>query len=179
MFCTKCGSKQDMGAKFCTNCGLPAETIEKVNKDVIQKSVSRIDDIRNHLEFLGYQVTRIGEEKVGEADIFSASHPQRYNLAILEIYPNPVLVKCNLTTSKKGISKIPDDVLEFLNLANKKMVVFKVYTDIDEKNLILRFEANFAGKYDKETFGAFMSQIYDDELIFRSIENHEKLFIDT
>lgn len=177
MFCTKCGSKQDVGAKFCTNCGLPVEPIEKASSDANEKSSSRIDDIRNHIEFLGYQVKRIGEEKAGEANVFSATHPQRYNLVIVEIYPNPVLIKCNLVT--KDAEKISNEVYAFLNLANEKMGTFKVYADIDEKKMILRFEAIFAGKYDKETFGAFMSQIYNDDLIFRSMEGHEKLFIDT
>lgn len=177
MFCTKCGSKQDLGAKFCINCGLPVETIEKSNDNMFEKSVSRIDNVRNHLELLGYHVKRIGKEKAGEINVFAATHPQRYDLIILEIYPNPVLVRCNLITKTKKISKISNEVLEYLNLANEKMGVYKVYANIDEKKLVLRSEANFAGQYDKETFGAFMSQIYNDELIFRSMEDYEKLFI--
>jgi hypothetical protein len=59
------------------------------------------------------------------------------------------------------------------------MALLKVFANIDENRLVLRFEGMYVGGYDKAAFGVFMDVIHSDYVIFHDAgSNHDELFVD-
>lgn len=172
MNCQNCNFEMPENSKFCPKCG---DKINVPNRGENKYGPSIIDDISNHLSFLGYKTT-IEKAKIGgEKDIVLATHDQRNNVVIFSLTPDMLLLKINLTTNKKWDKNMSD----FINNANKSFNCARVYYDTtDERLAILRFEAVYTGQYSKEVFGHFFDLFNNDvDNIFRAGKNFDQLFI--
>lgn len=181
MFCEKCGKKISGDSIFCEFCGNRNKE-EKIVKNT-KKTEKKMDEpapiknenlkqMANHLEFLGYEIERLDSE--GERELIAARHAKENNIVYWQIYPNFILFRTGLKTSKSSSSEIDD----FINKINKALEITKVYYEIIDDNLTIQFEAIFNGKYDKEIFGQFIDFFKNDQVRMCSVEEFNKLFID-
>jgi hypothetical protein len=170
MNCTNCGNQLPSDAKFCNNCG-KSVGVETTNAGVV-KINKVIEQISNHLEFLGYKTEFIKASKKGEKDVIFATHPQHTNKVLFELFPNLIMFRINLTTK----APFKEEMNIFLNRANKVLNCLKVFYDIEENMVVLRFEAVYTGEYNKEVFAQFLDLLENDITLFRRLENFDKLF---
>lgn len=165
MNCKNCNCQLSNDAKFCNSCGKPVET---------ELSDKNFEEMSKHLEFLGYKVEIIKATKEGEKDRMIAMHSKRSNIIILTLLPGLILYAINLTTKKK----FNDEMSAFLNNANKTLISTKVYYEIEEEVVVLRFEAIYTGNYNKEVFSQFIETFNNDvENLFRQGKDFDKIFI--
>lgn len=172
MNCQNCNFETPENSKFCPKCG---SKVNIPNKEEIKRGSSVLDDISNHLSFLGYK-TVIEKAKIGgEKDVLFANHDQRNNMAIFSLIPNVMLLKISLTTNKKWNDKMGD----FINNANKSFNCARAFYDITNEGLVtLRFEGIYTGQYSKEVFGQLFDLFNNDiDNIFRAGKNFNQLFI--
>ncbi|MEM4234689.1 MAG: hypothetical protein QXU75_06045 [Candidatus Methanomethylicaceae archaeon] len=102
------------------------------------------EQIANHLQFLGYEVTR--EEKY-----VRARHPRKPNL-IVQVYPEGILHTAIWATS--GNAKINrEGFLEYLNTLNENAKVVRYYAD---KDLDLFVEGWYTGGYERTNYSRFL-----------------------
>ncbi len=169
MNCINCGNQLSNDAKFCNMCGKPVEII----KSPIKPQNKTLEKICDHLQFLGFNV-EIVSEKEGQKEYALARHAQKYNIAIMILTPNIILFKTNLITNRNS-SPAADS---FMNTANRTMACTKVYYDVEEGKMILRFEAFYIGEYSKEIFSEFFNVTENDMILFNKIENYQEIFLD-
>jgi len=117
--------------------------------------MSIIDQVVNHLEFLGYQITR--EEK-----FVRAKHEKNLNL-VVQSFNTGVLFAAYIGSNDLG----KRDLLGFmdcLNTMNQKALIPRFYKDKDGDLVI---EAWYPHLYDKTQFGVFVEQLNADlRLVF-------------
>lgn len=182
MFCEKCGKNIPDNSIFCEFCGnkimqeeIVTEKIVKAPKENIKNlkviQNENLKQITNHLEFLGYEVRKLDME--GDREFIFAKHAKNNNVIFWEMFPNFVMFKVSLTTEKKPSEKID----AFINNANKNLEISKLYYDIDDAILTLRFEAIYVGAYVKETFGQFHELFENDQKRVCSLDDFSKLFV--
>lgn len=162
MNCKNCNNDLPIDAKFCNKCGKAAE-------------YSKLDKINNHLEFLGYTVEFIKASEDGGKDLYAARHSQHNSLIFLEIMPDFILFRVNLITKKKP----SPEIYEYINNANSQLLGFKVYSEIEEGLIVLRFDCVYPGHYNKEIFGQFINILNNDvQNFYKSNENFNRIFLD-
>lgn len=179
MFCEQCGKKISDDSLFCEFCGGKIkqeerhETIKSVEKQKSPKVIQNesLKQIANHLEFLGYEVKKLDID--GEREFIFAKHSKNNNIVFWEMFPGFTMFKVSLTTEKKPSAKID----AFINDTNKVLEISKLYYDIDENVLTLRFEAIYVGNYIKETFGQFYDIFTNDQQKGCSLNDFSKLFL--
>lgn len=183
MFCEKCGKNIPDNSVFCEFCGSKvmqeeiasekaAEVLEKNPKSPKPIQNENLKQMANHLEFLGYQIEKLDTE--GDREFIAARHSKDNNIVFWEMIPAFAMFKVSLTTKKKSSAKID----AFINNANKSLEISKLYYDIDDNVLTLRFEAVYVGKYVKETFGQFHKIFENDQERGCSLNDFSKLFVD-
>jgi hypothetical protein len=118
-----------------------------------------IDQVTNHLEFLGYEITR------RENEVFYAKHISFFNLIFKE-YPYGVLFTAFLGLNSSGKSHLAE-VYPRLNAFNRSARVCRAYLD---KDMDMAVESCFPIYYEKIAFGNFMETVNGD---FRLISNEE------
>jgi hypothetical protein len=118
-----------------------------------------IDQITNHLEFLGYEITR------RENDVFYAKHTSYFNLIFKE-YSYGVLFTAFLGLNAAAKSRLPE-VYPRLNAFNRSARVCRAYLD---KDMDMAVESCFPIFYEKVAFSNFMDTVNGD---FRLIPNEE------
>ncbi|HOQ91392.1 MAG TPA: zinc ribbon domain-containing protein [bacterium] len=175
MDCLKCGFDLPENSKFCPKCG---EKVVIPKKEEAKSDKSVCEEINNHLEFLGYKISK--EEMSGEQNkskyIYSCIHPKLNNIVFYKILDNLILFRVNLTTKKKETN----EMLKYANVANDKSLnVCKVFIKLDDdKKAQISFEAIYTGHYSKEIFSEFFNEFVDDQKRFYVGDNFDKIFID-
>jgi len=163
---------------FCFSISLTlteASAAGQQEKDVTAKSnlSSTMEQIANHLEFLGYRIDKKvpGDKK----PYFIAYHSTRNNLVVIQYEPNFIYFRTNLTSVKPPSSNMD----AFVNKANHSFSVSRFYYDKNEKEkgTILRFSAMYIGEYSKEIFGKFIDMYKRDQDMVRGMENFTKTFL--
>lgn len=181
MFCEKCGKNIADDSIFCEFCGHKnKEEKSTPHKKEEKKKVSGLTSIENetlkqmanHLNFLGYEIEKLNSES--KMELVVARHTKENNILFWQIYPNFILFRTGLKTSKSPSSEIDD----FINKINKILEITKVYYEMIDDELTIQFETIFNGKYGKEIFGQFIDFFKNDQLKMCSVEEFNKLFID-
>lgn len=174
MNCSKCDFNLPDNSKFCPKCGEKVVIIKKIDE---KKEVTVGQDIANHLEFLGYKVTKedISENETNGKYLFLAKHQKLNNVVFFNILDNSIIFKVTLTTVKK----MTNEMFKYVNLANEKYLNFcKVFVNENEDNKTqLVFEVVYSGGYNKEVFSEFFNEFTADQQRFSAGENFDKLFI--
>ena len=111
-----------------------------------------MEQFLNHMEFLGYTITR--EEKFARA-----RHEKNSNL-VAQPMKAGVLFSCFFSHGAAGIED-RDGYLKAINIANRRVLVARFYTDKDEDLVI---ESWYPGLYEKAAFGSFID-IYNRDII--------------
>lgn len=132
-----------------------------------------LEQIANHLEFLGYKIEKIEPKKEGDKELVIATHAKNNNMVIFEMLPSFIMFRVNLTSERKPSTEMDT----FLNDANKKFDVAKVFYDNEDDNAVLRFEAIYIGEYSKEIFGQFYDMFEKDQKRIVVLDNFSKIFL--
>ncbi|MCK9329519.1 MAG: hypothetical protein M0Q94_06555 [Candidatus Cloacimonetes bacterium] len=157
-------------SKFCPKCGEKAAPIK-----VSQVESSIFDDIKNHLEFLGYTIEIEKAKKDGEKSLLIAMHERKHNILFFNLNQNMLMMRISLKTKKKWNNKMVD----FTNSSNKVLICTKVFCELEDGLVNLEFESIYTGAYIKEIFGNWLDLIEKDiDVLFRSGEGFDELFID-
>jgi rRNA maturation endonuclease Nob1 len=164
MNCANCGNQVTNDAKFCNKCGKSIE-VNYSNNTILGK-------VKNHLEFLGYNIKNL-ESKESSKEIIIASHGKRNSMVISNLTSNIVMFGVNLTAEKQYSVHIDT----YINNANKEMGISKVYSEIENEKVILKFESFYIGEYKKEAFVEFVDSIESDIRQFCNGEKFNELFI--
>lgn len=117
------------------------------------------DQISNHMEFLGYEVSK------RDNDVIFAKHSTYFNLIFKE-HTYGVLFTAFLSLNATGKGRIAEAYAR-LNMFNRGARVARAYLDKDNDLVI---EACFPGYYDKTAFGVFIETLNSD---FRLLANDE------
>lgn len=172
MNCLKCDFVLPENSKFCPKCGGQVVLFKKEEK----QEKSAIDEIANHLEFLGYTVTKenSNEIDVNEKYFYFASHQKLNNIVFFNILDNSILFKVTLSSN----NKICNEMFKYVNLANEKYLNYcKVYiSNKEEDKTLLVFEVVYIGGYNKTTFSEFFTELTADLQRFSAGDNFDKLF---
>lgn len=133
-----------------------------------------LDQLGNHLEFLGYKIEKQEPKADSNRLLIIASHSKNNNIVLFEMSPGFVLLKVSLTTQRKPTPEMD----AFINEANKKFDISKFYYDVDSELAIIRFEAIYTGIYSKELFGQFVDFFQKDQDRLGLLDNFSKIFLD-
>lgn len=102
------------------------------------------DEVSQHLEFLGYQVSRDDEQ-------ITALHEKHANI-VLKRYAGGILVSAYYVASDYGRSH-RDEFIRLANQLNADAAAARYYVDKDGDLVI---EGWYPGAYRKDTFGLFL-----------------------
>ena len=128
--------------------------------------MSILDQMSNHLQFLGYDIADSDEAK-------KASHVQRWNIVFRE-YKGGVLFSASLSGSAYAKSEENRQAfLELINSMNRAASVARFYSDEDQDFVM---EAMWSGDYERVSFGRFMD-LWDSDTrsLLRQLDS-EKFF---
>ena len=129
--------------------------------------MTTIEQISNHLGFLGYESTVDGE-------VTRAVHASRWNL-VLKDYQGGVLITSYLGSNDHAKNKRHRQAyLEMINSMNQEASVTRFYADNDTD---LVMEALWLGDYDRVSFGDFMEK-WDVDTRTRLLQSEASNFLD-
>ena len=111
---------------------------------------ARADEIKTHLEMLGYTV-----EKTDKA--LRCKHDKHVNIFVRS-YKGGILISGYFTGNEYSKTHRAE-FLEFINTLNKEATVIRAYIDKDGD---LMLEAWFVGDYDRARFGKFVDAWHTD-----------------
>lgn len=133
-----------------------------------------LDQIANHLEFLGYkkEITDAKDDK--DRPFLIAKHSSKYNIVGIQFDPNFIRFQISLTTEKRPTERMD----EFIVGANRSANISQIYYDLEEGKVILRIGAVFSGDYSKESFGLFYDWFQGDVARLYSLKDYSKIFLD-
>jgi len=133
-----------------------------------------IEKITNHLSFLGYQIEKLQMPSGNDKAWYVARHSKNHNIILIEITPAVTMLRVGLKTGKT----LSNEMIIYVNTANKALTMNKVYFEISEGNVDVQFEACYSGEYAKEVFGEFYEMFQNDIRLFYGMENFNKIWID-
>lgn len=172
MNCKKCENSLDSDSKFCTKCGEKVQYETKETKKVVEKKVKEnkdVNNIKNHLEFLGYST----EFDTGEKDRITliARHSDKPNIICSSSKDGVIF----LTSSWTGLKEI--------NSIEQYKVLNKLHTDSTLSQFVIKddgglnIHSTFIGEYDKKRFGLFLDIFLIDINKALNNESFKKLII--
>ena len=165
MNCKSCNTKLEEGAKFCPSCGTKVDGFQKGDTKTLQ-------DIKNHLEFLGYSVELQEAKKEGEMNMLLARHSKDSNFVAIEIQPNIIIFRANFQTEKAHSPQMDSAINEL----SSKMDVGNVFYEVEDGKAILRVDATYTGEYTKDVFARFFSLVNKDIGKIFLLESSKKAF---
>jgi len=124
---------------------------------------SVLDSMANHLEFLGYEIT-----KDPERNAFRGKHANLAGFRAREMGSGilfTTIFGCNDTAKSDGAA-----FLGCINALNEKAVVARFYSDQDPKDLALYIETWQPNLYEKTVFGNFFEVLQRD---IRLLNDHD------
>lgn len=167
MECENCKKTIPSDSKFCVHCGKKVEKkdTKKDDKDIeIPKDLSKdLSDVRNHLEFMGYEA---GENQIEENGIirFSAVNANRSNLFITYLpSANALLFSAtyNIKDSPTEVKK--QKLLDVANQINNNTIL-STFTIGTEFNTITGSSWYPSDAYSKKQFSNFLD-LFENEII--------------
>lgn len=159
MKCVSCDKTISEDSIFCEFCGTK---IEEPNKKAAKKTTKEPENIvmiKNHLEFLGYEVG----ENYGEDGKFNyfAKHANKSNLFINYIPDFGFLFTSNWGFEKEKIAKNRGKFLEIVNEMNR--TAFLGAYCLTESEDTLNCAAFYPYEYSKKTFSKFI-EFFESEI---------------
>lgn len=135
---------------------------------------NNLEQIINHIEFLGYTVEKIKPKEGEYSKIATAIHRDRNNMLILELDTGVFYFKVNLIT-KKTSSNFEMD--HFSNKLNSCLDLARFYLKEEDGFICLIFEAVFIGDYNKTSFSKFIDFFDKDQNKLRLVEKFDEIFL--
>lgn len=122
--------------------------------------MTRVDrsSVKEHLQFLGYDVT---EDEEGN---LRADHPRKPRFGI-KFFPDGFM-HASVWETSAAARESSDEFFRYLNGLNQAAFVCRYYAD-DDFDLFI--EAFYIGRYERQTYGRFVS-LWDEDLL-RMIKN--------
>ena len=163
MNCTKCNKVISDKAKFCGDCGELVKTEVKDTKVVENKPKENkdINNIKNHLEFLGYSTEFDNSQK--DRVTLIGRHSEKPNLICSSTKDGIIF----LTSSWTGLKDI--------NSIEQYKVFNKLHTNSTFSQFVIKddgsmnIHSTFIGEYDKKRFGQILDIFLMD--INRALED--------
>lgn len=131
------------------------------------------EQVKNHLEFLGYTVNVIEPKDDNKLWGATAMHSSRNNLLVLELLPNLFYFTATLTTERKPSPEAD----KFINELNSKLDMCRVYYVVENELMVLKFEAILCGEYNKQAFSKFYELMEADHKKLTLLEGFDKVFL--
>lgn len=125
-----------------------------------------VDQIGNHLEFLGYSVELINPTE-GAKPLLVARHGQHPSLLFWEMDTGMMLVRASFTVNNSSSRELKDAAI---NEMSAVVNIVNPYYEVDTSNgnVSVIFHAFYSGEYSKEVFGKFVNLLNTDiEKTFR------------
>lgn len=132
-----------------------------------------LEQIKNHLEFLGYIVEIIkpeGENKIWGA---TAKHSRDNSLIITEVAPSIFFFRAILTTERAPSPEAD----KYINEINSKSDVCRTYYTIENNLMILNLECIYLGDYNKLLFSKFIELMTGDHKRMALLNGFSEAFI--
>lgn len=172
MNCDKCQKEIDEDSKFCDHCGSKVEESQKENKtkDKEKALPQVLADVKNHIEFIGYEVEEVEPEDSGVIRLY-ARHKSRSNLIISYLPSIEALIfvsNFKYTRVESEIKK--NNILKTVNEINNNLAIitsFSVGSDFDTVSI----SSWYPSDYSKKNFSDFL-EIFENE-ISRLLANEE------
>lgn len=164
MKCEKCDKEIEDNSKFCVHCG---EKVKEKNDQTKKKETEDdripkgLSDVRNHLEFIGYDVN---ENQIEDSGIirFLATHPNR-SILIVAYFPSVKFFtfvanyRIKKISSESGKNKLSELINQFNN--NSIISTFSVSNDSDT----ISCASWYPDFYSKKDFSCFI-EFFENEV---------------
>lgn len=174
MECNNCKKTIPDDSKFCVFCGEKIEDIlEKISENNEEKQVMPkvVKDIRNHLEFMGFE---LNDNIVEDNDVirFVAMNKNRPNFIVSYIaLANTVLFVSVFTIPKINSETKKNQLLKTANQINNNLSVISAFSISDDFKSI-NISACYPDEYSKKEFSNFL-EYFQNEI--NRITNFEDL----
>lgn len=147
--------------------------IQSSHKKVIMTSKT-LEQVVNHLAFLGYKVNTMQPQKKEDQEFFIATHPNRNHLIFMEPMSNFILFEVNLNSKTSQSPEMNHYINQYNCISN---IVRACIPPSHDGQTVVRFVTTYNGEYSKEIFGQFYDLLETDIRHFSSLENFSKIFI--
>jgi hypothetical protein len=132
------------------------------------------EQMKNHLEFLGFKIDSEPLKAKPSEPYYTAVPSGGYRFAFWEGGPDFVRFLCRITVQTK-----PSDMLNaFVNDANRALALSSLFYDAspDETSIVMSVSAAYTGDYTKEKFGGFIDRFRRDLDGLGRIKNYQAVF---
>lgn len=117
-----------------------------------------LEQMANHLEFLGYSVERTPAKADGEKSLILAKHSQNPNVVAIEMQPGWTLFR-----SSFGINKPVSQAMDIaISELSRTTDVANPHYAVEDGKVNLRFDSSYTGNYSKDVFGNFFTTFLND-----------------
>jgi hypothetical protein len=132
------------------------------------------DQIRNHLEFLGFKIESEPLLANPKEMFYTAVPANGYKVQFWEVGSDFVRFRCLVNAQ----AKVSDMLNAFVNDANRSLVISSLYYDNQEapSAVTLVITAVYMGTYVRTTFGAFIDSFRGDLDRVGQVKNYQELF---
>ena len=133
-----------------------------------------LDEMANHLEFLGYKIENIPSKSEGGKPVVLAKHLNKNNMLLFKMSDGFISFCTNLNCDKK----LSIEMIEYINTINYSLSISRVHVFISDDQLTtIRFEAVYIGAYSKDLFSKFYDYLMDDQKLLNSLKGFDEIFI--
>ena len=136
---------------------------------------NKIDNIKNHLEFLGYDVESRTDDKGTKS--LAAKSQGKPNLFIWFGKPEENRQHVLFSSTWNGVKKVNTvEQFNYINKLNNDLLVTKVFIDFSDDTLM--FRGAYTADYNKKAFGDFLDLFLDGIKQAMVGDEFKKLFLD-